>query len=131
MSYVFDSSSIFKAMTENVVEAVAGNCTLELARFELGTILWKKYAVEGRATGEELKRLAKLVKEILNLMEVVTISCHEEEILGVAEGLRLTFYDASYVYCAKRNKLSLVTEDSDLMDKAKTQVKALKLDDIV
>jgi len=64
-------------------------------------------------------------------MEVVTIGCREEEILDVAEGLRLTFYDASYMYYARENKLPLVTEDSYLIDKAKPHIKALKLDDIL
>ena len=45
--------------------------------------------------------------------------------------MRLTFYDASYVYYARENNLPLVTEDSDLIDKAKPHIKALKLDDIL
>lgn len=131
MSYVFDSSSVFRAIRENVVEVAVGSHTLELARYELGNILWKKYAVHERATDEELKKLVGLVKEMLNLMEVVTLDCHEGEVLEVAQALRLTFYDASYVYYARENKLQLITEDSDLIDKAKTHVKALKLDDIL
>mgnify|MGYP001039312981 CR=1 FL=1 len=45
--------------------------------------------------------------------------------------MRLTFYDASYVNYAKENKLPLVTEDSDLRDKAKPYIRALKLDDVL
>jgi len=131
MSYVFDSSSVFRAIRENLVETVAGSCTLELARYELGNILWKEHAVQRRITGEELKRLIRLVKDVLSLMEVRTVGCHEEEILSVAEELRLTFYDASYVYYAMKNRLPLVTEDSTLIDKARSRVKALKLDGVL
>ncbi len=131
MSYVFDSSSVFRAIKENAVEAVAGGYTLELARYELGNILWKEYAVRGRTTGEELKGLAKLVKGVLSLMHVATVGCHEEQILDVAGELGLTFYDASYVHYAREKGLPLVTEDSDLADRAKPHVKALKLDDIL
>lgn len=131
MNYIFDASSVFKAIKEAALEAVAGGYTLELARYELGNILWKEYGARGKATDEELKRLARLVKDVLNLMEVVTIGCHEEQILDLARQLRLTFYDASYVYYARDLGLPLVTEDSDLIDKARSQVKALKLDSIL
>ena len=131
MNYIFDASSVFKAIKEAAPEAVAGRYTLELARYELGNILWKEYGARGKATDEELKRLARLVKDVLNLMEAVTIGCHEEQILDLARQLRLTFYDASYVYYARDLGLPLVTEDSDLIDKARSQVKALKLDSIL
>jgi len=64
-------------------------------------------------------------------MEVLTIGCHEEGILGVAEGRKLIFYGASYAYYAEQNKLPLVTEDSVLIEKARPRVKALKLDQIM
>jgi len=32
MKYLFDSSAIFRAIKENRVEVLAGNCTLELAQ---------------------------------------------------------------------------------------------------
>jgi len=51
--------------------------------------------------------------------------------LDMAESLGLTSCDASYVYFARENRLPLVTEDSDLIDKAKSHVKALKLDDML
>ncbi|MCP8316707.1 MAG: hypothetical protein H3Z51_07600 [archaeon] len=43
MSYILDSSAIFRAIKENVVETLVGNYTLELARYELGNVLWKEY----------------------------------------------------------------------------------------
>jgi len=128
MSYLVDSSSIFRAIKENRIEILAGNCTLELARYELGNILWKEHTLRQRITAEELERLIKLVKNVLNLMQVLTIGCHEEKILDTATKLKLTFYDASYLRYAKENKLTLVTEDSALIDKADQHVKALKLD---
>lgn len=131
MSCLFDSSTIFKAVKENAVEVLAGNFTLDLTRYELGNILWKEHALHKRISREELKRLAKLIKDVLNLMETLTISCHEEEILTIAERLKITFYDASYIYHAKNKKTSLATEDTQLMDKAKTQIKTIKLNNLI
>jgi len=131
MSYVVDSSSIFRAIKENRVEVLAGNYTLELARYELGNILWKEHTLGRRTTAEELERLIRLVKDVLNLMRVLTIGCHEERILNTATELKLTFYDASYLHYAKENELTLITEDSSLIDKAEQHVRTLRLDSII
>jgi predicted nucleic acid-binding protein len=130
MSYIFDSSSIFKAIKENKVEILADNYTLELTRYELGNILWKELTLHGRFDRDELTRLVKVIKKVLNLMEILSVKCHEEEILAVAKKLKLTFYDASYVYHAKNKKISLTTEDKRLMAKTKQHIKVSMLDNI-
>jgi len=61
----------------------------------------------------------------------LTVSCDEEEILGIADSLKITFYDASYVYHAKKNKIPLVTEDLELMNKVKPQIITLKLNNLI
>ncbi|MCW3986016.1 MAG: type II toxin-antitoxin system VapC family toxin [Candidatus Bathyarchaeota archaeon] len=131
MSYVFDSSSIFRAIKENLVEVLAGNYTLELTRYELGNVLWKENTLHRRVNSKELTKLAKVVKKVLNLMEISTVSSREEEVLSIAEKLKLTFYDASYVCHAKDKKLPLATEDASIIDKAKPYIKVLKLDDLI
>ena len=130
MKYLFDSSAIFKAIKENKIEALIGNYTLELARYELGNILWKNFALKTKATEQEIKTLAKIVKQILDTMEIVQISCSEQEILQTATKLKITFYDASYAYHAKIKDLTLVTEDSQLLEKVASYVKTSKLNDI-
>ena len=131
MKHIFDSSAIFKAIKENKIEVLTGNYTIELARYEIGNILWKKYALQRKATSQELKNLTKLTKDTLNIMEILQISCHEEEILNTATKLKLTFYDASYTFYAKAEELMLITEDTELLKKATSYTKASKLDDIL
>jgi hypothetical protein len=41
MKYLFNSSAIFTAIKENKIEFLIGNCTLELASYELGNIYGK------------------------------------------------------------------------------------------
>jgi predicted nucleic acid-binding protein len=130
MKYVFDSSAIFKAIKENEVEILVGNCTLEIARYEMGNILWKNHTLRAKATDQELKSLAKIIKQTLNIMEITQINCSEEEILDTATKLKITFYDASYAYYAKIKELTLITEDSELLKKITPYVKASKLNDI-
>lgn len=130
MRYVFDSSAIFRAIKENEIEVLVGNCTLELARYEMGNILWKNYTLQAKATEQELKSLAKLIKQTLNIMEIVQVNCSEEEILDIATKMKITFYDASYVYYAKTKELTLITEDGELLKRIIPHIKALKLNEI-
>jgi predicted nucleic acid-binding protein len=131
MKYLFDSSAIFKAVKENKVEVLVGNCTLELTRYELGNVLWKSFILEGKATNAEIKSLAKIVKRVLSVMEVLQIGCSEEEILEVADKAKITFYDAAYAYHAMEKNLTLITEDSQLLKKITPKVNASTLSDII
>lgn len=130
MKHAFDSSSIFRAIMENKIETLVGNATLDLARYELGNILWKNYALKAKVADRDLESLVKLVKQTLNILDIIQISCDEEKVLDVAVKLRITFYDASYAYTAKTNGATLVTEDAELLRKVAPYVKASKLNDI-
>jgi predicted nucleic acid-binding protein len=131
MKFLFDSSAIFRAIKENKVEVLAGNYTLELARYEMGNIVWKEYALQAKISCQELKLLAKTIRRTLSLMEeVLGAAGGEEEILELAGKLKITFYDASYVYFAKAKGLQLVTEDLRLIKKIASIVKVSTLDQL-
>ena len=51
-------------------------------------------------------------------------------ILDIAVKERLTFYDASYIYLAKKSVLTLVTHDDTLSKIAKKYVKTVSVTDI-
>ena len=131
MKYLFDSSAIFTAIKENKVEVLDGNGTLDLARYELGNILWKNFSLQAKATDQEIKILARIIKQTLKLMEITQINCTEEEILETAAKLKITFYDAAYVHHAKAKGLSLITEDVQLQKKITHYVNSSKIDDII
>lgn len=130
MRYLFDSSAIFRAIKENRVEVLTGNFTLELARYELGNIIWKDYVLQARVSEEETKSMAKTIKKTLTIMEVQDVAGNEEEILETAIRLRITFYDASYVYFAKTKGLQLITEDSRLIKRTTATLKVSTLDSV-
>lgn len=130
MKYLFDSSAIFKAIKENKIELLAGNSTLELARYELGNIIWKDFFLQAKTTKEEMKMLVKAIKRTLDLMETIPIACSEEGILETATQLELTFYDASYAYHAESKELTLITEDLRLIKKITPVIKTSRLNEI-
>ncbi|MEM2342391.1 MAG: type II toxin-antitoxin system VapC family toxin [Candidatus Bathyarchaeia archaeon] len=130
MKYIFDSSSIFRAITEDKIEVLAGNYTLNLARYELGNIIWKRRMLLNDLERDEYKRLMEIIKGTLNLMEIIDINCHEANIAELAENLNLTFYDASYIFLAKSMVIPLVTEDRNIKIRAENQIKILTMEDL-
>jgi predicted nucleic acid-binding protein len=130
MKYLFDASAIFRAIKENKTDALTGNGTVELARYELGNIIWKNYFLQAKISKEESKMIAKAVKHTLRVMEVLQIVDKEEQILETAAELNITFYDASYVYLAKEKNLQLITEDLRLKKKIPSTINVSTLDEI-
>jgi predicted nucleic acid-binding protein len=130
MKYLFDSSAVFRAIKENKIELLTGNGTLELARYELGNIVWKNYILQEKVSEQEAKLMTKAIKHTLTLMDVMSIAGSEEEILETARQLKITFYDASYAYFAKMKELRLVTEDARLIKKTSAATNVSTLDDI-
>jgi predicted nucleic acid-binding protein len=117
MKSLFDSSAIFRAVKENKIEFLAGNYTLELARYELGNIIWKDCVLHAKVSEQEAKIMAKTINRIIDLMDLIEIAGSEDEILESAIKLKTTFYDASYAYFAKAKDLRLITEDARLIKK--------------
>jgi predicted nucleic acid-binding protein len=131
MNALFDSSAIFRAIKENKIDFLNGNWTLELARYELGNIVWKEYALQAKISEQESKMIIKTVKRVLGIMNVLDIAGNEEQILEISTKLKITFYDAAYTYFAKAKELKLITEDAHLIKKVSTTVEASSLDKIL
>ncbi|MBS7606129.1 MAG: type II toxin-antitoxin system VapC family toxin [Candidatus Bathyarchaeia archaeon] len=129
MSLAFDSSSIFEAILKDKILVLTGNYTLDLARYELGNLVWKRAVLMKDLERDECRRLMEIIKGTLNLMEILDIGCHEADIAELAESLKLTFYDASYVFLAKSKGVPLVTEDRDIRSRVGDYVKVLSIKD--
>ncbi|MEM2588074.1 MAG: type II toxin-antitoxin system VapC family toxin [Candidatus Bathyarchaeia archaeon] len=129
MKFVFDSSSIFQAIIENKVSVLAGNYTLDLAKYELGNLVWKRRALMKDLERDECKRLMEIIKGALNLMEVLDVECYEADVVELAGDLNLTFYDASYIFLAKSKSIPLVTEDKDIRNRVGNYIRVLSIGD--
>lgn len=110
MMYLFDSNAIaiiIKRLKGKAIEALDGNATLNLARYELGNMLWKECVLKGLISREEALQNAEDVARILEVLRIEGIesSVDFKEAMKLATGLKLTFYDASYLYLAK-NKIN-------------------------
>ena len=74
MKYLFDTSAIFKAIQENKINLLIQNYTIELARYELGNILWKNFYLNEKASIKEIEALIEIIKQTLNLMKIIQIN---------------------------------------------------------
>jgi len=135
--YLLDSSAIailLKRLGSGALRYIVGAHTLDLARYELGNVVWKECALRTSVSLREAVRKAMCLAKLLKTMNISSISSDEDfrEVMELALRLKLTFYDASYLYVAKKEGLTLVTEDRELREKAENVgVKAISVGEYV
>jgi Predicted nucleic acid-binding protein, contains PIN domain len=110
------------------IELLGGNYTVILAKFELGNIVWKEVFLHKRISREEGLRLLSFISKVLNTMNLEDVNCKETEEIALNYGI--TFYDASYVWLARKLDLPLVTEDNKLRKAVERELKVLSTKDI-
>ena len=129
MSVIVDSSSIFRALISRKTVKVAGESTLELARYELGNAILKEHRIFKTLTLDEAERLAGEVSTLLENMSIIHFS-NQVDVLKVANETGTTYYDASYLYASKETGLILSTEDERLRKAAnKLGIRTKKLEE--
>jgi len=115
---LLDSSSLMllmKRLGVDLIPKLERFCTLDLATYEMGNIIWKEAYLSKRLTTEEASSLASTTEQILTLVERISISPQDiGRTLELAQMEGLTFYDASYLRAAIDRKVPLVTEDAKL-----------------
>jgi len=119
-----DSSAIaltLRSLKDKAVEALSDGMTLDLARYELGNIIWKECTLQRTISPEEAIEKADGIAKILELMKILQIESNEDlrETMRLATDIEVTFYDASYLHKARNNDLNLITGDKRLENKAK------------
>ena len=85
---------------------------LDLTIYEIGNIIWKEYT---RGKIKDPVLVMKMFEEIIRNMKKLSSNQEMLEIFDVAVKNNITFYDASYIYIARKHGLKLVTEDADLL----------------
>ncbi|ACP36460.1 conserved hypothetical protein [Sulfolobus islandicus Y.G.57.14] len=128
MSYVFDSSSIYKAFSFNKLSILGGNYTAILSKFELGNVIWKEVTIFKRITEDEGEKLYQFLLKVLETMNLEDLKYNEVEKIGIKN--RISFYDASYVWLARNLSLPLITEDEKLRKKVSGFVNVMSLEEI-
>jgi len=136
IKYLIDASSIailLGKIKEKAVEFLVNVATLDLALYELGNFIWKECILKKNINKEEALNMVKDLTEILGLMDLEKIEKEDvRNVMMIALDLKLTFYDASYLYVANSKNKILVTNDNELLDKAKRiGVEAIRVEEFL
>ncbi len=131
--FLFDASSIMRAIRESRTRDLAGGNTQWLAIYETLNAIWREsFLTNPRDPGslDKALKLARNLPEIFTRIKILDPRGLEEEILKIAIEAKLTVYDASYIALSRKHNLVLVTEDRELRKKASNIVRAVGLNNI-
>ena len=130
MPYLFDSSSLVYALKLKRIGVLAGNYIQELTVYEVLNALWKETYVLRKISIKEAESLLGVFIQLLSYLKVLDLSGLESEVFKISVETGLTVYDASYLALARREKLTLVTEDVKLRNVASTMIQTMSLDEL-
>lgn len=108
-----------------------GNYLQWLTVYEVINALWKEAHLVGSLREEEVLEILRIFQKALEFMTILDPRPYELEIFKTAVKLGLTAYDSSYVVLAKEKNLELVTEDSELRERAKKLINVVSLDQVI
>ena len=114
MKYLLDTSSLYPLLIRlrgGILDYSDHLCVLDLTLYEVGNVIWKEYK---RGFIKDIESMVDLFEEFLSSVSIMSIRSSLGEILSLAIGEDLTFYDASYLYMSRKLGYKLVTEDSKL-----------------
>ena len=123
MKCLLDASSLLllvkKADIKSTVQCLQDSFILDLTFYEVGNAVWKESTLMKFLTAKEAERLGTLAQTVLAKVNRVNSGAEDfQKILDIAKTEKLSYYDSSYVYFAKKAALPLVSEDKQLITKA-------------
>lgn len=124
---LFDASSVIYALKLRSLKVLCDNYIQWLTVYEVVNALWKEATLVKAIAPQEASKIVKLFTRALEFTRILSPHPYEDEILSTARELNVTAYDASYIVLAKKNGLTLVTEDKKLRTRAGKLVKAVSL----
>ena len=128
---LFDASSLLLLLKLRKLKPLNNNYIHWLTIYEVVNAVWKEAFLIGSINAEEARKIVDVLRDIIDVVNVLSPHSHEHEILETAGKLGITAYDASYVALAKDNGLALVTEDAELRDKARKMIKVTSISEIL
>jgi len=129
-TYLFDASSLVKALKEAKLLPLGGQAVQWLTIYEVLNALWKEVHLLNKLSPKEASSLVEDFTDLLQEMIILDPKGLEQDILRIAISKRITAYDASYIALAMKQGLTLITEDKKLFQAASDLIKVLSLDNI-
>ena len=124
--YLLDASALINILPAISAEYLETSRDIELyitqlTSFEVGNALWKLY-IRGELKSDEVKIIIDLIQELIRYDALRIIHAEDlAEIMDITLRRKITFYDASYIFVAKKFQYVLVTDDNGLRTNAKIE----------
>jgi len=116
--YLIDTSALYPILISGIPINPEECAIISLTDYEIGNVLWRE---NRRKKLKNPTRIATIFSEAIHPLKRIDIDSIAN-ILSIAIQKNLTFYDASYAYVAEKEKIKLVTQDTDLLKKCKEAI---------
>ncbi len=93
--------------------------------------VWKEHVLQKMIDADTARGLVEILRGALGAVPLESIRSVEKEVYELALKEELTVYDSSYLYIARRDKLTLVSDDNKLLSKASRHVRTARTMDIL
>ncbi len=116
MRPLFDASAllnIVRSLGTESLEYLRGGHILTLTLYEIGNALWKEAVLLDNITLNEAISLLNQITKIRRILNV-TEPQDTQLVIRVADKLKITYYDSSYIVAAYELNTVLVTDDNRL-----------------
>ena len=105
--YLLDASSfmmlIKKAEVQTTIQCLQDSVVLDLTFYEVGNAIWKESTLTKYLTPNEAKAIEKVAPTIFVRTEQIACEAWAfSGILEIARSEKLSFYDSSYIFFAKK-----------------------------
>ena len=109
---LLDASAIFNLFQRGKYNELIAGATNQLARYEIGNVLWKSHKIRNEISKKEAMELGNVIFELIDSMEQIKPSPDSVLKLSIEDGI--TFYDSSYLVSAIESGYNFVTDDLKL-----------------
>ncbi len=125
MTYLLDTSAILNIVQQKGKDAVAllrDQHTLDLAYYECGNVIRTLFHRKEVSRADALQ-LAKDIAGAWSLMHVATFALDEmQAVLTIALDKEIAYYDAAFLFQAKKLNAILVTDDQPFQKKIPAEI---------
>ena len=125
---LLDASAIFNLFQRGKYNELIAGATNQLARYEIGNVLWKSHKIRNEISKKEAMELGNVIFKLIDSMEQIKPSPDSVLKLSIEDGI--TFYDSSYFVSAIESGYDFVTDDLKLYRIASPKVITRKSPDL-
>jgi len=129
--YLFDASAIVNLVKRGSLKPLSEGASLDLAVYESLNAVWREHKLHGRLDPDTARGLVGILKDVFGVIPLESIKGFEVEVYELASREGLTVYDAAYLYLALRERLTLVSDDRKLLEKASRYARTARTADVL